>query len=241
MMRALVRIVAALAVAVVVVVGAGLFLPRTAEVTRSGIVDAPPAVVYAAASDLRRFGEWSPWAEFGPEVQTMFSGPGGAVGQTLSWISDDPELGTGTLTLTSLDPDRSVATRIAFAGGTSAVTMLGIEPRGQGASRVTWTFATDLGPNPLVRYVWVLGGARNMVADQLEAGLTRLAALAGRSTAAPAPISLSPPPPASTSLTPPPAVMAAPAPQASILSPLMGLPLPPPSLPPLAPAPTPSP
>ena len=174
-MRTLARIVTALALAAGAVVGAAYLLPREAEIRATRDIAAPPAAVYALAADLRRFGQWSPWREFGPEVRTVLSGAAGAVGQTLSWSSDDPSLGSGTLVLTALEPDRLIATEIDLGGADRADTVLGIAAAG-GGSRVTWALAADLGDNPIGRYLWVLSGARLRIEAQLANGLARVAA-----------------------------------------------------------------
>jgi hypothetical protein len=174
--RAFGRILVALLVAAGVVVAGAYALPREGEARAVATIAAPPSAVYALASDLGRFGEWSPWPEFGPAARTILSGPDGAIGQTLSWSSEDPALGSGTLILTGLETDRRVVARIDLGGASRAGSVIAIEPEAAG-SRVVWAFSADLGPNPLSRYFWVVSGARATLEGQLAAGLRRLAAL----------------------------------------------------------------
>lgn len=176
-MRTPARILTALALAAVAVVGTAYLLPREADIRATRDIAAPPASVYSLAADLGRFAQWSPWPAFGPEVRTVLSGAAGAVGQTLSSASDDPTLGSATLVLTALEPDRLVATEIDLGGADRADTVLGIAAFG-GGSRVTWALAADLGDNPLGRYLFVLSGARLRLERQLANGLARLAARA---------------------------------------------------------------
>ena len=211
-MRTLMRILVALVVTAAGVGGLAYLLPPDGEVRAVTTIAAPPSAVYALAADLGRFGAWSPWPEFGPDVQTMLSGPAGAEGQTLSWISEDPALGTGTLTLTALDAGRRVAAEIDFGGAVRANSVLTLEATA-GGTRAEWAFATDLRANPLHRYVWVMSGVRAILQAQLRAGLARLADLAER-----------PQPGQAPSLAP--VVAAAPLAPAIIMPPLASSPLP---------------
>lgn len=220
-MRALGRIVVALMVAAAGVVGAAYLLPHEGEARAVVTIAAPPSAIYAVAADLGRFSDWSPWPEFGPAAQTIIGGPAGAVGQTLSWSSEDPALGAGALTIVALDPEERVAAEIDFGGPARAGSVLAIVPAGAG-SRVEWAFAADLGANPLSRYAWVLSGARATLEVQLADGLARLAVLAQRAAA----VSLAPP-----------AIVAGPLPPATVTPPLVSSPvLLPPSLTPFAPS-----
>lgn len=176
-MGTLARIVLALALAVGGVVGVAYLLPGEAEVRVVSDIGARPDRVYAVASDLGRFGEWTPWPEFAPGSVAMLTGVAGAVGQTLSWSSADRAIGSGALTLTALDPGRQVGGTIEFDGAGEATIVLTLEPT-EGGSRAVWAFIADLGDNPLARYMWVLSGARATVEGQLASGLDRLADVA---------------------------------------------------------------
>jgi hypothetical protein len=186
MVRTLGRILVALLVAAGLVIGGAYALPREGEARAVATIAAPPAAVYRLASDLGRFGEWSPWPEFGPAARTVLSGADGAIGQALSWSSENPALGSGTLTITALEAARRVAALIDFGGAMRAGSVLAIEPDA-GGSRVIWVFTADLGPNPLGRYLWSVSAARTTLESQLAAGLRQLAAIAEREAfAAPA-------------------------------------------------------
>ena len=60
------RIVLAVIVLAIAAVGIAFVLPRFPVVTRSIDIAAPPAAIYPLVSDLRRFNEWSPWADIDP-------------------------------------------------------------------------------------------------------------------------------------------------------------------------------
>ena len=59
------------AVAVIVVfLGGGYVLPGEAVVQRQIVIAAPPEKVFAVIGSLKRFNEWSPWAELIPIPST---------------------------------------------------------------------------------------------------------------------------------------------------------------------------
>ena len=71
----------------------GILLPGTVEVTRSIEIEAAPETVFPLLDDLERWAEWTPWGE----VESRLEGPATGTGARRVW--DDPELGSGSLTL----------------------------------------------------------------------------------------------------------------------------------------------
>ena len=79
--------------------------PPSFHIERSGLVPAPPEVVFAQVSDFRAWSAWSPWEKIDPAMRKSFSGaqtgPGavyslggtnlyainGATGKTISSIA----------------------------------------------------------------------------------------------------------------------------------------------------------
>jgi hypothetical protein len=168
-------------------------LPRHARVMRSAEIAAPPATVYAITSDLRRFNEWSPWLELDPDAQFTFTGPVDGVGQTLNWESAKPDMGKGSQTIARLEPDKTVETDLQFGEMGPAKTTFDIEPTVMG-SRVTWGLTTDLGFNPVARFMGLM--LDGWVGPDFERGLTKLKAVAETaSPIAPSPIAPAEPAP----------------------------------------------
>jgi hypothetical protein len=164
-------IVGVIAVAIVV----AFILPRHAIVTRSVEIAAPPSDVFPLVGDLRRFNEWSPWADIDPETVYTFTGPIDGVGQTLNWESDDKRVGTGSMSIAAIEPDSRVDMAIVFVGQGSALASVVLEPAEAG-TKVTWGLDTDLGFNPIGRYFGMM--MDGMVGPDYEKGLARLKAVA---------------------------------------------------------------
>jgi len=167
---------AALAVAGILVLAVlvAFVLPRHAIVVRSTEIDAPPAAIYTLVGDLRHFNEWSPWSDLDPDTSYTFTGAVDGVGQTLNWQSDDPDVGSGSMEIVGLDPDRRVDLALHFGAEGEAISSLRLEPAGTGTS-VTWTFDSDLGFNPIARYFGLIIDGR--IGPDYEKGLAKLKAV----------------------------------------------------------------
>jgi hypothetical protein len=174
-MRIVGRILLGILVLILAAVITAYTLPRQARVVRSTDIAAPPAAIYAIVSDLRRFNEWSPWLELDPNAEFTFTGPVDGVGQTLNWESANPNMGTGSQVITRLEPDKAVEVDLNFGAMGPAKATFDIEPTAMG-SLVTWGFTTDLGFNPVARYMGMM--IDGWVGADFERGLTKLKAAA---------------------------------------------------------------
>jgi len=97
--------IAGLAVAALAV-AAALFFRRPAQpqhAERAVTVAAPPAVVLALISDLRRWQEWSPLERLDPSVRRTYGGPPTGLGSSYYWAGGS-RMGEGRLTVTDLTP-----------------------------------------------------------------------------------------------------------------------------------------
>jgi hypothetical protein len=180
------RILLGIVILAAVLVVIAYILPRHATVFRSVEIAAPAAANYPIVSDLRRFNEWSPWAEIDPATEYTFTGPTDGVGQTMNWSSANPTVGSGSQTITRLEPGRTVETALDFGVQGIANASLDLEPAGSG-TKVTWGFTTDLGFNPIYRYFGLMFDS--WIGADYEKGLAKLKTVveSGPATPAPAP------------------------------------------------------
>ncbi len=168
-----------LGLAIVVVVVAAILvafaLPRHAVVARSVEIAAPPSAIFPLVGDLRRFNEWSPWADIDPETVYTFTGPIDGVGQTLNWQSEDERVGHGAISIAAIEPDGRVDMVVDFGREKTALAAMVLAPTG-GGTRVVWSLDIDLGFNPIARYFGMM--MDGMVGPDYEKGLARLKAVA---------------------------------------------------------------
>ncbi len=175
MKRFLLGIAYALVALLVIFMGGAYTLPGEAVVERHVTIAAPPEKVFAIVGDLKRFHEFSPWAELDPGLQYTFEGPEIGIGQKMSWRSDKPQLGSGSQTVVDYQPNARFATTLDFGDMGEAIAYIELKPVGNDTS-VTWGFKSLL-RNPLERWIGVLFFDR-WIGSDYEKGLARLKAIA---------------------------------------------------------------
>jgi len=178
-MRIVKRVALAIIVILVLVVIGAYLLPRHAVVSRSIEINAPTAVIYPLVADLRRTNEWSPWLELDPDVEITFTGPADGVGQTMNWVSDNPNVGSGSQSITMLEPDTKVETALDFGDQGTATASFDLASE-ESATKVTWGFSSDLGFNPVARYFGLMFD--KWIGADYEKGLAKLKTVAKAET-----------------------------------------------------------
>lgn len=154
---------------VAALVGVAFLLPSTAHVERTLVMKASPEEVFAVVNDFTRFKEWASWSEADPKMAYALSGPPTGVGAKMSWNSE--KLGSGSQEIIESVPFRLVTTKLDFGesgGGTASFQIAAVD----GGAKVTWTFETDLGANPVTRYMGLM--MDSWVGPDYERGLERL-------------------------------------------------------------------
>src|SRR4051794_13433868 len=99
-MKRIVRSTLATIIALAILFLAGAYaLPGEAVVQRQAMIAAPSEAIFPLVNDLRRMKQWSPWAEIDAATQYNFEGPNSGVGQKMSWSSQNPNVGTGSMAI----------------------------------------------------------------------------------------------------------------------------------------------
>ncbi len=169
-MTALKRVIIGLVTLIGLIVLIGFLLPRQVHVERSIVINAPQAELFEALNSFKRFNEFSPWAALDPNTQYTYEGPESGVGAKMSWVSSDPDLGSGTNEIVESKAPDFIRTRLDF-GGPPAEATFTFAPA-DGATRVTWGFDGDLGNNPIMRFVGLMFD--KWLGSDFEKGLSRM-------------------------------------------------------------------
>lgn len=159
---------------VVAAVAVAYVLPRQVPVERSVVIAAPPEEVFPYLNSLQRAAEWSPWLGIDPEVQLAYEGPEEGVGNTLAWVSEHPNVGSGRQEITASEPNSRVESSLEFGDMGTAMAWFALEPEGTG-TRVTWGMMADMGMNPVGRWMGLM--MDRWVGADYERGLANLKAL----------------------------------------------------------------
>jgi uncharacterized protein YndB with AHSA1/START domain len=142
-------------------------LPTSVTVTRSAEINAPSDSVYAYISDFKNFTKWSPWYEYEPTAKVTVDGSG--VGSVYAWVGK--EVGTGSMTITSLDPGKNTVLKLEFTAPwqSIATTNWATEPTA-GGTKITWGYSQEM---PYFQRYFGLGMDK-MLGPDFEKGLANL-------------------------------------------------------------------
>ena len=145
------RFLKRLGVGLVLLLGAAAvavwFQPDDYRLTRTAVIAAPPATVFAQVNDLRKWDDWSPWAKLDPAAKVTFSGPQAGVGASFKWDGND-KVGAGTMTITESKPNERIATRTDF-----------VKPFA-GTSNADFIFSAS---GDQTNVIWTMSGTHNFI------------------------------------------------------------------------------
>ena len=184
----------------IIIVGGSFLLPAQAVVTRSTEIAAPPDKVFAIVGDLRRFNEFSPWADLDPNIKYTFEGPESGVGQKMNWTSENKDVGSGSQTITKYEPPNFVESALDFGMRGKSVATWDLVPSTSG-TKATWSFKADLEGIPAKWFGLMFD---RWIGADYEKGLAKLKAVA-EAPAPPAPEPAAPEPAAPEPAAPEPA------------------------------------
>ena len=177
-MRLLKRLALAVLLLAALAVLVSFFLPQQVFVARAALIETSADRIFPFVNNLKKFNEWSPWAAIDPKTQFVFSGPEQGVGAKMQWTSQNPNVGSGRQEIVESVRDRSVKTELDFGDEGRAMASFKLEPKRDG-TQVVWGFETDLGNNPLMRWMGLLFD--RWIGAEYEKGLLRLKAVAEKS------------------------------------------------------------
>lgn len=154
-----------------------VFKSPQSHMQRSVVIQAPPASVYQQLISFKNFNTWSPWAKLDPNTRYTYEGPESGVGARMSWVSENPNVGTGSQWIVEAVENKMVKNGMAFGdmkGDYFATLELEEVPEG---TKVTWHYDGDVKETGMVNSA--LGKAFGLFIDLAlgpfyEDGLTSL-------------------------------------------------------------------
>ncbi len=168
-MRALKTILIIIGVLFGVWLLASLFGPKTTHVERSTTINATPETVYTYAKYLRNMYEWGVWRRMDKDAKYDLLGEDGTVGAKQTWDGDT--VMQGSMTITALEPNKSIKSDLAFADFMVSQVSLDMAPTAAG-TEVTWSLHGDI-PFKL-RAMMLFMGMGSQVGKDFEMGLADL-------------------------------------------------------------------
>ncbi len=167
-MKVLRRILFMIAAIIVIIVSIGFLLPRKIHVERSLNIDASKKDIFNQVNNLKNWEHWSPWLHLDTLMELRYSGPESGVGASYTWHSLDKNVGNGIITILASYPYDSLLLLMDYGkkGKSMAKFLFSTDIQG---SNVTWSLDSDLGMNPLSRWISLLSD--KIIGPDLETGL----------------------------------------------------------------------
>jgi uncharacterized protein YndB with AHSA1/START domain len=150
--------------------------PDHYRVTRTTVIKAPAATVFALINDLKSFHAWSVAPGQKPTAGGHYSGAAAGVGAACSW--DGRKHGARRMEITASEPGRRVTMRldIATPAAWQQTAEFTLQPQGEHLTIVSWALR---GPSSFMsRVKGLVVDLDTVIGRDLEAGLANLRALA---------------------------------------------------------------
>ncbi|MFM7017008.1 MAG: SRPBCC family protein [Bacteroidota bacterium] len=148
----------------------GLFLPSTVSLERSIVVNASAEKTFEQVNTLKNWEQWNPFLKMDPNTKVAYNNIPSGAGATYSWASE--KTGEGTMLILKSTAPSSVQFQLEFKGQGLSQSEFRFSPEGTDATKVTWSFSSDIGNNPFSRVFWTFGTA--MMKDAFDGGLKDL-------------------------------------------------------------------
>lgn len=166
------KILIALAVVVIALVGVVAVQPSGFRIARTTTISAPPPAVFAHVNDFHKWEAWNPWAKLDPAMKQTYGGAAAGTGAIYTWAGNR-EVGEGRMTLTESRPSELIRIKLEFlkpfrATNTAEFTF---KPDGD-RTVVTWTMTGE--KNFIAKAVGLVMNMDRMVGGQFETGLARM-------------------------------------------------------------------
>ncbi len=169
-MAPMMRLILGLGVLVLILSAVALGLPANVTAARAVTINAPESVVYPYLNNLRRYQEWSPWADRDPDIKMTYSGPAEGRGAKAEWESQVGSVGTGSVQILDSKPSSSMDL-LADVNGLEGKSRFELSPDGAG-SKITWSFSFDTGSSPLKRWKGLM--LDGLIGSEYQKGLDKL-------------------------------------------------------------------
>ncbi|MBI9069055.1 MAG: SRPBCC family protein [Salinivirgaceae bacterium] len=152
----------------ILIVLAGYFFPSKISLERSLTIDAPVEMIYDQVDNLHLWEKWSPWHKIDSNMKITYNNSGIGKEASYTWKSDHKSVGNGTLTITDAKPFEFIDTEMDFGEQGKGSARFKFEESENGII-VTWNMHSDIGNNPLMRWMGLL--MKKSIKDAYDRGL----------------------------------------------------------------------
>lgn len=107
------KIILAVAVVLVLLLGAAALQPSDYNVSRDITINASAEKIFPHLNNQKLAEKWGPWTEVDPQAKMVYEGPDEGVGAKASWDSTG-QLGTGSATIVESVPNEKVGIKLEY-------------------------------------------------------------------------------------------------------------------------------
>lgn len=146
--------------------------PDDMYVTRSAVIQAPPAVVFEKVNNMQNWNSFSPWAKLDPNAKNTFEGPQAGEGAVFKW-DGNRDVGAGAMTIIESRSNELVKFRLDFLRPFEDTMTVDFRFHPDNAGTyVTWSMYGD--NNFMGKIMSVVMDCDAMMGDFFEEGLANL-------------------------------------------------------------------
>lgn len=154
-----------------VVISIGFLLPREIHVERTMQLSASQRTIFYQVNTLKNWKRWFPWFQQDTTIQLIFSGPETGVGASLKWISNNKNVGNGSVSIVSRFSSDSLEVVFDFVEKGKSTEKFIFLKENQ-STKVTCSLESDLGTNPVSRWFGLFSD--QLIGPDIEQGLFNL-------------------------------------------------------------------
>ncbi|TDE16805.1 GNAT family N-acetyltransferase [Dyadobacter psychrotolerans] len=150
---------------IVLVLVAGLIMPKNYAVEREIVINKPKAEVFEYLKSLKNQDNWSVWMKMDPNIKKEYKGTDGTVGFVSMWEGND-DVGKGEQEITGISEGERINTQLRFLEpfeSTSDAYMT-TESAGENQTKVKWGF-TGVMPYPMNAMMPMMGIEKSIGKD----------------------------------------------------------------------------
>lgn len=128
---------------IVLLLVSGLFMRKDYAIEREVVINQPTDSVFNYLKLLKNQEKFASWFTLEPDMKKSFSGTDGTVGATLSWESDNMQVGVGGQEIVKITPGKRLDFELRFTAPLEAKddAYFITEPISEHATKVKWGFS----------------------------------------------------------------------------------------------------
>ncbi len=148
--------------------------PKTYKVERKVRINRPLQEVYEYLRYLRNQDHWAKWYRLDPEMKKTYKGEDGKIGFQSSWQSEHKKVGAGQQTITSLEDNKAIYTKLEFYKPfkSESDAYIRTEKIDANTTEVSWGFDGEMSPPMNVMLLFM--NMDKQVGNDFEEGLAKL-------------------------------------------------------------------